>query len=181
MKYLSSLIKLTIIATTVGSLSACVGYFSDRAHSERLFEQYCHEEGRVGQFIYERAALGQEYFRPIPPDAKELRYVNEEFYIENKKLLIDQQYFKQSYTVNYQKKTMLSSIGPIYSVETTIVRKADSKVLSKAVSLLNMLDKTSKYFPVEGVTCLTKNIKGSYVTAPSEHSSLIKNTFVSNN
>lgn len=177
MKYFIGFIKIIIITITVGSLSACVGYLSDRAHSERLFEQYCHEEGRVGQFIYERVALGLEYFRPIPTDARELLGLDKRYYINGKKLLINKQRFKQSYTLNNREKTILSPTGPIYSIETTIVRKADGKILSKAVSLLNMLDKTSKYFPVEGVTCPTgRDIKGVPLFI-KEHSNLIENTF----
>lgn len=167
---------ITIVA--VSSLCACA---SDRARSEQLFEKYCNEKGRVGQFIYERVALGEEYFRPIPTDAKELRYVNEEFYIDNKKTLIDQERLKQSYAINYQKKTMLSPIGPIYSFESTIVRKSDDKVLSKAVSLLNMLDKNSKYFPVEGVTCPTGRDSKGYSLSNKHHFNLIEKTFLSNN
>lgn len=104
MKYFFIFIKTTIIAITLSNLSACVGYFSDRAHSERLFEQYCHEEGRVGQFIYERVALGEAIFRPIPTDKKELRYVNEKFYIGNRKLLIDKQVLSKAISLITRKE-----------------------------------------------------------------------------
>lgn len=177
MKFSFRFINITIVAITVCSLSACVGYFSDRAHSERLFEQYCNEEGRVGQFINERVALGEEYFRPIPTDAKELMRLDNDFYINDKKLLIDKQRFNQSYIFNNRKRTVLSPIGPIYSIETTIVRKADGKVLSKAVSLLNMLDKTSKYFPVHGVSCRTGRDSKGYPYSVKEHRNLIEKTF----
>ena len=182
MKYFSKIMNTNIIILavtfiTLSSLAACV---SDRARSEQLFEQYCNEEGRVGQFIYERVTLGEEFFRPIPTDEKELRHVDEGyyFYSDGKKRLIDKQRFKQSYTINDLRETMLSPIGPIYSVETTIVRKSDGKVLSKAVSLLNMLDKTSKYFPVEGVTCPKgRDSKGNSFFY-EKHTNLIENTFV---
>jgi len=178
MKYIIRLIKVTVAFIAISSLISCV---SNRSRSEQLFEQYCHEEGRVGQFIYERVALGEEFFRPIPSDAKALRYVNEKFYIDKRKLLIDKQHFKQSYTLNNRGKTILSKNGPIYSVESTIVRNSDGKVLSKAVSLLNMLDKTSKYFPVEGVTCPSgRNLKGDPISS-TIHFNLIKKTFISKN
>ncbi len=173
MKYLYGI--FTIIA--ISSLSACS---IDRMRSEHLFEQYCNEEGRVGQFIYERVALGEEYFRAIPTDIRALDRLDKRFYIDGKKLLIDKQRFKQSYTLNNRKRTILSSIGPIYSVETTIVRKSDGKVLSKAVSLLNMLDKFSKYFPVEGVTCPTGRDIKRVPLFIKEHSNLIEKTFLVN-
>ncbi|MCJ8295495.1 MAG: hypothetical protein MJK15_13920 [Colwellia sp.] len=166
--------KITIIAITLSSLSACYG---DRAQSEQLFKKYCNEEGRVGQFIYEQVLLGEEYFRPIPTDEKELSRLDKRFYIDDKKLLIDKHRFKQSYIFNDQVKTMLSPIGPIYSFETTIVRKSDGKVLSKAVSLLNMLDKSSEYFATEGETCPTgRDIQRNSLFNKNHHN-IIEKTF----
>jgi len=181
MKYSFRFIKITIIAITVGSISACSSI--ERMRSERLFEQYCNEEGRVGQFIYERVALGEEYFIHIPTDEKELRRLGKGYYLydNGKKLLINKNRFKQSYITNDLKEIMISPIGPIYSVESTIVRKSDGKVLSKAVSLLNMQDKTSKYFPVEGVTCPTgRDSKGNSFFY-EKHTDLIQNTFFQSN
>ena len=169
--------RFIIIAITVGNLSACVGYFSDRARSERLFEQYCHEEGRVGQFIYQRVALEEDFFRSIPTDQRELDRIANGFYIDNKKLLIDKERFMQSYTLNYLKRTVLSTLGPIYTVESTIVRKSDGKILSKAVSLFNMLDKSSKYFHVEGVYCPTGRGSKGYLLLGKDHFELIDKTF----
>lgn len=179
MKYFFIFIKITILAIALSNLSACFGYFSDQAHSERLFEQYCHEEGRVGQFIYERVALGEEFFRAIPTDEKELRQIDSSyyFYSNGKKLLIDKERFKQRYAVNYWERKVLSPVGPIYTMESTIVRKEDSKVLSKAVSLLNMLDKSSKYFHVEGVTCPTGRDSKGHSFSNKHHFNLIENTF----
>ncbi len=150
----NSYIKLVLAAfliVVVGSISACSSI--EKIRSDSLFEQYCNEEGRVGQFIYERVALGEEFFKPIPTDAKELRRVDEGFYIDNKSVLINKDRFKVSYVVEYWNKTMLSPIGPIYAFESTITRKSDGKTLSKAVSLLNMQGKVRKHLPVYGVTC----------------------------
>ena len=168
--------KVAIAIILIGSLSACA---IERMRSEHLFEQYCNEEGRVGQFIYEHVALGDEYFRDIPTDQRKLDRIGKGYYLynEGKKLLINKQRFKQSYITNDLKKVMISPIGPIYSVESTIVRKLDGKVLSKAVSLLNMRGQTRGYFPVEGVTCPTgRDSKGSSLYYES-HTSLIQNTF----
>jgi len=175
MKYSFRFIKITIIAITVGSISACSSI--ERIRSESLFEQYCHEEGRVGQFIYQRVGLGEEFFRPIPTDVRELDRIANSYYIDNKRLLIDKERFKQSYTRNYLKRKELSSIGPIYSVESTIVRKSDGKVLSKAVSLLNKRGKTSKIFPVQGVTCPTGRDNKGHPFYNKHHFNLIENTF----
>jgi hypothetical protein len=72
---------------------------------------------------------------------------------------------------------VLSSTGPIYSVETTVVRKSDGKILSKTVSLVNMLDRTSKYFAVEGVYCPAgRDIKG-FTFFNKNHLNLIEKIF----
>ncbi|TPH14226.1 hypothetical protein [Litorilituus lipolyticus] len=177
MKYLQRInhIRIAIVLIIITSLSACVSQW----HSEHLFDKYCNEEGRVGQFIYERVALGEEFFRPIPTDEAELLRIDYRFYINDKKLLIDKEYFQKYYTFNNRERKVLSSTGPIYSVETTVVRKSDGKVLSKAVSLINMLDKTSKHFAVEGVTCPTgRDIEG-FSLFNKNHRNLIEKTFFS--
>lgn len=175
MKFLQRVkyIRIAIVLIITTSLCACVSQW----RSEYLFEQYCNEEGRVGQFIYERVALGEEFFRPIPTDEVELRRVDNLFYINYKKLLIDKDYFLKNYTLNYQERKVLSSTGPIYSVETTVVRKSDDKILSKGVSLVNMLDKTSKYFAVEGVTCPTGRDNKGFSFFNKNHRNLIEKTF----
>lgn len=166
--------KVSIAVILIGSLSACA---IERMRSEQLFDQYCNEEGRVGQFIYERVALSEKYFRPIPTDQRELDRIANSFYTDDDKFLIDKQHFMRSYTLNYLKRKELSSIGPIYSVESTIVRRSDGKVLSKSVSLLNKRGQTSKYFPVQGVYCQTgRDSKGNHLST-SHHFDLIKNTF----
>ena len=181
MKYISKftstkLVQLTITLILISSLSACVTQW----RSEYLFEQYCNEEGRVGQFIYERVALGEEYFRPIPTDEVELRRVDKGYYINDRKLLIDKEIFNQVYTLNSFKKTVLSDVGPIHSFETTIVRKSDGKVLSKAVSLRNMLGQTRGKYPIYGVYCRQGlDVKGISLHN-KEHSNLIDKTFSSN-
>lgn len=166
--------KVAIAIILIGSLSACA---IERMRSEHLFEQYCNEEGRVGQFIYERVALGEEYFREIPTDIRELDRIADSYYIDNKKLLIDKERFEQSYIRNFFERKVLSPVGPIYSVESTLVRKSDGKVLSKAISLLNMQGLTSKYFYVEGVYCPTGQDSNGHGLSHKHHFNLIEKTF----
>ncbi len=168
-------IFVAVTLVLVSSLGACSSI--ERMRSESLFEQYCNEEGRVGQFIYERVALGEEFFRPIPTDEVELRRITNSYYIDKRKLLIDKERFKQTYTRSLWEKTMLSPIGPIYTMESTIVRKSDGKLLSKAVSLLNMQGKIREHLPVYGVTCPTgRDLNGSSRYS-QKHLNLIEKTF----
>jgi len=168
---------LIIMIMIVGSF---VGCYSDMAISNLLFKKYCNEEGRTGQFIYERVPLSEEYFIPIPKGGVELRRVDNGFFINERKLLIDKHRLIQDFNISAQKQTTLSRIGPIYSYEYTIVRKSDGKILSQSVSLLNKkgwLSRQSILGMTVGDTCQKyKNPKGLY-SSKSAHTGLIKNTF----
>ena len=118
----------------VGSFTGCYG---DRVLSNLLFDNYCSEEGRTGQFIYERVGLGDEYFIPIPKNRRDLLRVDNGYFIDNDKLLIDEKRFLKDFVYSDTKKVLISQFGPIYSYENTIVRKSDGKVLSKKIYLLN--------------------------------------------
>ncbi|MFT5706461.1 MAG: hypothetical protein ACI9ES_000740 [Oceanospirillaceae bacterium] len=178
MKFSNKFNIRAIAIVVMSSLTACSSI--ERIRSESLFEQFCNEEGRVGQFIYERVALGAEFFKPIPADEIELRRLDKGYYINDRKLLIDKDVFNQVYERNGLKKTVLSDVGPIYSIETTIVRKSDGKILSKAVSLLNMLGQTRGKYPIYGVYCRQgRDVKWGSLHY-KEHSNLIDKTFSSN-
>jgi len=170
-------ISWIIIVFIVGSFTACNG---DRIIAEFLFEKYCNEEGRTGQFIYERVGLGDEYFIPIPKDERDLVRVNDQYFIDDKKLLIDKHRLMQDFILSPQKQIVLSEIGPIYSYEYTIIRKSDGKVLSKSVSLLNKkgwLSRQSILGMTVGDTCPKyKDTLGRFV-AKSDHFDLLRNTF----
>lgn len=169
--------KWLFIIVLVGSYPSC---YWDYHLSNYLFEQYCNEEGRTGQFIYERVGLGEEYFIPIPKDERELIRVDNGFFIDDRKLLIDKNQLVQDFDISRQKKTILSRIGPIYSYEYNIIRKSDGKVLSKSVDLLNKKgwwSRKSVLGMTVGDTCQKyKNPKGLY-SSKSAHTGLIKNTF----
>lgn len=94
-------IKWLFIIVLVGSYPSC---YWDYHLSDYLFEQYCNEEGRTGQFIYERVPLGEEYFRPIPKGGVELRRVDNGFFINERKLLIDKHRLIQDFTISREKK-----------------------------------------------------------------------------
>ena len=166
-----------IIFIIVGSFVGCYG---DAIYSNYLFEQYCNEEGRTGQFIYERVGLGDEYFISIPKDERELIQVDNGYFIDDKKLLIDKHRLMQNFTISRQTKTMLSQIGPIYSYEKNIIRKSDGKVLSKSVSLLNKkgwLSRQSILGMTVGDTCPKyKDTRGRSISK-SAHTGLLRNTF----
>ena len=166
-----------ILILIVGSFTGCYG---DGIISNLLFEMYCNEEGRTGQFIYERVGLGEEYFIPIPKDERELLQVDKGFFIDDRKLLIDKRRLLKRFNVNRAKKTILSRIGPIYTHERTIVRKSDGKVLSRSVNLLNKKGWLARGI-ILGITdsdsCpKNKDVYGRLVYT-SSHTGLVSNTF----
>jgi hypothetical protein len=121
----------SIIIFVVGSFVACNG---DRVISEHLFEKYCNEEGRTGQFIYERVSLDDEYFIPIPKDPRKVNF----HFIVDDNFMMDKELLEKDYAFSkYSEVIPLSSIGPISSIETSVTRKSDNKVLGKSVSLSN--------------------------------------------
>lgn len=127
MKYIYGLLVIVLL----GAIPACHG---DRILSEYLFEKYCNEEGRVGQFIYERVGLGDEYFIPIPKDPRKVNF----HFIVDDNLMIDKSLLEQDYVFSkYSEVTPLSVIGPISSLETSVTRRHDNKLLGKSVSLSN--------------------------------------------
>lgn len=178
MKCFFRCINITISLIMVVSLSSCS---IDRMRSERLFEQYCNEDGRVGQFIYERVALGEEYFIPIPEDP---RKINQHFVVDGKRMM-NKALLEQEYAFSkYSEVKLLSTIGPIYSIETSVIRRSDDKLLGKSVSLNNRqgwLAERNILGQNEGDICPSyyNKEKNSY-EASLLHATLIKNIFYIN-
>ena len=171
MKYF---IWITIIII-VGSFATCNG---DRMYSDYLFEQYCNEEGRTGQFIYERVGLGEEYFLPIPKDPRKVNF----HFIVDDNLMMDKALLEKDYVFSKYSEVMpLSTIGPITSLETSVTRRRDGELLGKSVSLFNSqgwLAERNILGQNEGDSCprgYNKNT-GSYEDSLL-HATLIKNIF----
>lgn len=146
--------------------------------SNYLFEQYCTDPDRVGLFVYEKVQLGDEYFMPIPKD-KEPRDLGQHF-IFGENLIINRERFDEDYIFNVYKKVPISSIGPINAIETSVIRKADQKVLGKAVSARNWQGWLNQFglmggFP--GVYCPTGRNEKGFSKYRHAHKALIKKIF----
>jgi len=110
-------------------------FFWDYHVSKYLFKQYCEEEGRVGIFIYEKVALPEEYFLPFPK-GKDARDLDPRFVVSDNKM-ISRERLEQDYIFKSYEHKLVSKIGQIESVETSVTRKLDNKILSKAVAIKN--------------------------------------------
>ena len=99
-----------------------------------LFKQYCEEEGRVGLLVYETEALSDEYFMPFPKDKDQLFNLSKRF-VFNEEFVFDKTKLEEKYSFTYKEIIPISKVGPINSIETTVLRKSDNKLLGKAVSL----------------------------------------------
>mgnify|MGYP003636482341 CR=1 FL=1 len=167
-----------IIFIIVGSFVGCNG---DRILSNYLFEYYCNEKGRTGQFIYERVGLGEEYFIPIPKDPRKVNF----HFIVNGNFMMDKALLEKDYIFSkYSEVIPLSSIGPISSIETSVTRKSDNKVLGKSISLSNRqgwLAERNVLGQNEGDKCPREynKQKESYESSLL-HATLIKNIFYRN-
>lgn len=123
--------KWLIIIILVGSFTGCHG---ERILSSILFSYYCGDESRVGQFIYERVGLGGEYFLLIPNDKSKVNY----HFLVDDSTMLDKALLEQDYIFSeYMELVPLSIIGPIHSIETSVFRRSDDKLLGKSVSLHN--------------------------------------------
>jgi hypothetical protein len=151
----------------------------DHYLSKYLFEKYCNEEGRVGLFIYEQVGLNKEYFMPFPVD-KEPRDLDRRF-IFGENLMINKERLEKDYIFDVYKSIPLSEIGPITSIETSVIRKSDKKILSKAVSIRSRKGWFSRIFSFgyASETCPPSwRESGFDVSEYSElHNTIIKKTF----
>jgi hypothetical protein len=105
--------------------------------SKYLFEKYCND-GRLGSVVYEKVELGDEYILPLSERDIDDRRMDTRF-ITSDGRAIDRAKFDQDYTLSLYRSEPISSIGPIFAIETTVTRNTDNKVLGKAVSLANGL------------------------------------------
>lgn len=148
--------------------------------SNLIFANYCKDKSLVGQFIYQREGLSDDFFRVIPADEVELRRVSGSYFLENRKYLINAGIFEQHYQKVYQEKTLLSKVGPIYSYESYILRKSDGKKLGKAVSVVNKkgwLHETNLLWTNTGSNCPRYKSKGGTYIANPDHTSLKQRIF----
>lgn len=155
-------------------------FFGDYHVSNLIFQSYCNDKSFVGQFIYQREGLRDDFFREIPIDGIALRRVSGDLYLDNKKYLIDKNKFTERYSYQFSKRSLLSKIGPIYAEETIITRKSDGKVLGKAMSLVNKkgwLSETNLLWLNTGELCPIYKSKLGRNTGNPDHFSLIQHIF----
>ena len=154
-----------------------VGCSWDYFVSDYIFKQHCKED--VGVFIYERVELDDAYFNPFLPGTPEksldLRFV----FGENR--LLDKGTFDREYDLEMFKKILVSDIGPVYLIQTSITRLSDNKLLSKSVSVRNEKGWLAKLtsFGYAYDQCPTRHRKsGSDMNEHMRnHFALVKSTF----
>jgi len=148
--------------------------------SNFLFQSYCDDKDFVGQFVYQREGLTDEFFREIPEARKDRVGILGEFYLDNKKYLIDANKFANHYWYQFSKRSLVSTIGPIYVDETLITRKSDGKLIGKAISFVNKkgwLHGVNLSMHNTGDKCPIYTSKNGLRLTNSDHFTLIQNTF----
>jgi hypothetical protein len=148
--------------------------------SNLIFQNYCDDKDYVGQFVFQREGLEDDFFREIPSGGVALRRVSGNLYLDNKKYLIDETKFKRHYSYLFSKRSLISKIGPIYEEKTSIIRKSDGKILGQAVSLVNKKGwyaETNLLWHNGGELCPIYRSKSGRNIGNSDHFTLIKNIF----
>ena len=148
--------------------------------SNIVFNHYCSDKEFVGQHIYERVALPNEMLLPPPKNNQERAKVDVTLLINNKNELIDSKKFGDLYEYQSYKRSPLFLVGPIYKFEAIVTRKADGKLLGKAVSLTNKkgwLHELDLFWVNTGAKCPKYKDKWGSNMVNSDHSTLIDNIF----
>jgi len=154
--------------------------FGDFVLSNLVFNYYCSDKELVGQHIYERVALPDEILLPSPKNNKERSKVDVTLLIDNKNELIDIKKFGELYEYQSYKRSPLFPVGPIYKFEAIVTRKADGKLLGKAVSLTNQngwISELDLFWLNTGNSCPKYKDKWGDNIINSHHSTLIDNIF----
>lgn len=131
-------------------------------------------------FIYEKIELGEECFIPFIK-GKDPRGLDQRFVL-NGDLIISQEQFKKDYIFEVYKKIPLSEVGPISFMETSVIRRSDSKLLGKAISLHNgrgwLMKKLTSSFGGGGESCPIDQYSRNLSYFRRNHDDLIKNIFI---
>lgn len=119
-----------ILIAFVLMIGSCLGH---RSLTESAFNEWC--ENNTGLFVYEDISLGDQYLKPMPTNRKDIRRIHNSFKV-NQKTIIDEHSLNKDYIYNFQERRDLnkSFIGPIYAIETSLIRRSDNKLIAKAVS-----------------------------------------------
>jgi len=173
--------------------------------SEYLFEKYCSDPSKVGLFVYETVELPDEYFDPLPTkwvhhkdhdfdlrfsygkrplekffDGKNQTYKKGIHYRYSGGYRINKGRFEQDYILKDYRPNQLPRIGPINALETSVIRKRDSKVLGKAVSFANHRGWWARAWTWEGNSankCPSGRDKNGLANFYKKHDQLISSIF----
>ena len=148
--------------------------------SNHLFKKHCSDKSLVGQFIFEREGLTDEFFKEIPTDEIALRRVAGSHYLHDKQYLVNYYVLKQYYKIVHYEKKLLSPIGPVHSFESYILRKSDGKKLGKTVQIRNKRGwfyGTSLLWTNNGTTCPIYKAENEKHITHEDPSTLIQKIF----
>lgn len=112
------------LITTIYSL-----IFWDFHYSSYIFKKEC--DSNSGLYIYEKVKLNDSYINKNQ-DTSDKNF-DPRYIINNKR--VDKEKLENEYDIQFFSKRVLSKIGPIESIETSITRVSDNKLLGKAVSV----------------------------------------------
>jgi hypothetical protein len=161
------------ITVLVLLLSGC---FSELLISDVIFKYHCKKN--IEFSVYETAGLNEEYVIDIP---KDVRKRDARFNVSKNKML-DKERITNNYNIEFYKKNKISTVGPVESITTTIVRKRDKKVMGKVVSFektMGWIDGLSGDAPVSRHCPAHENKKVKSISG-NFHKQLVSKIFILN-
>ena len=169
--------KLAYIA--LGLCSVYLLFMWDYHVSKMIFNRICSDPARFGLHIYERVQLDDDMVVPIP-ESHTRDSLPTHLYL-NDSLMVDLPKLESEYDLVWDHSEVLSSIGPITTLEAKIVRRSDGKTLASAVLVRNKLGWLTRLLTVSNQkqTCPSlKPVSGSRLSKPVRHRmSLVRETF----
>lgn len=162
---------VAILAYSILFLDAHIADFS--------FDRYCKDTSLVGTFVYERVDLPDSYLLS-PSDRVHPGSLDARVRVGNNKL-ISRERLEMDYIITVYKNVPLSTFGPLTVIETSIIRKSDMKLLSKAVSIKNSMGWLSRLtsFGYASTECPSEQASSSVTDDEHRihHKTLLHETF----
>src|SRR6056297_4035454 len=143
-----------------------------------IFNNICSDFDEVGLNIYEQVVLPGEAIIHTPE--KEIKDEYFDYYLTDDSI-VSEQFFDEHFELRKFEVETVSSIGPIKKMRSYIIRKDDSAIISRAVTIHNMLgwlnNTLTSYSYEQCPAKSTATGDGSEVAA-SDHLYLVSRTFV---
>lgn len=145
-----------------------------------LFERVCANTTELGVRVYEQEEIDPTFVTPVE-DQTSSNYMKT-FLTLSDDWMLNEQAITALYTIEFMRKNELHSIGPVYELVSSITRKSDGVILSKAVSVRSgagwLSNTLTSGNDIRRCLRAAAGEPGHTLGRTSEHSTLARSTFV---